>query len=327
MDTTTLTEKKQLLDSLKPLPLALVRSLNNWFTVELTYTSNAIEGNTLTQRETALIIEKGLTTGGKTLQEHIEAINHAKALESLGSFEKKPSELTVADIVSIHRILLKTINDATAGCYRVAPVHIAGSTVMMPNPHKIPDLMTEFVAWLTSTALTSYHPVTYASEAHYRFVSIHPFREGNGHTGRLLMNLLLMMHGYPPAILSKRDESATIASLEKAQLGEANNDYKQIIYTAVDRSLDIMLEAIKGKTEISTANKKTALKIGQLAYAVGVPVPTIRYWLKEGLIESTDVTASGYHLFTPEMIERCQRIQQLKSKRLTLNEIKKKLVY
>lgn len=241
---TQLSEKKCQLDRFQPLPPELIRNLDEWFKVELTYTSNAIEGNTLTRQETALVIEKGLTVGGKSLKEHLEAANHAKALNFIHTLlKKKPSELNVKDILAIHEMILRGIDDSNAGHYRSIPVRISGSTVIMPNPRKVPDLMGEFHRWLTSEH--DLHPVAYAGEAHYRLVSIHPFVDGNGRTARLLMNLLLLMYGYPPAIIRKRDRLAYLNALEKAQLSGAKSDYEDIIIHAVDRSLDIYLTAVQ----------------------------------------------------------------------------------
>jgi len=239
-----LTIKKQQLDGFRPLAPALVKNLENWFRVELTYTSNAIEGNTLTRRETAVVIEKGITVGGKTLKEHLEATNHAKALDFVHSIVgKKPAQLTAQDILTIHEIILKGIDDENAGHYRNVPVRISGSAVVLPNPRKVPDLMDEFKNFLTSK--NNLHPVEFAGEAHYRLVTIHPFVDGNGRTARLLMNLLLMMAGYSPAIIRTRDRLSYIGALEKAQLGGAKDDYRKIITRAVERSLDIYLQAIE----------------------------------------------------------------------------------
>lgn len=240
-----LSYKKKRLDDLRPLPQALVRNLDDWFRVELTYTSNAIEGNTLTRRETALVVEKGLTVGGKSLAEHLEARNHAHALDWIKEqVKRKPESLTEKDILHIHDIILKGIDDANAGHYRSVPVRIAGSTVVLPNPRKVPHLMQDFAQWLSCAQ--GLHPVELAAEAHYRLVSIHPFVDGNGRSARLLMNMILLMSGYPAAIIRKRDRLVYIGALEKAQLGGSKDDYFKIIANAVDRSLDIYLEAVAG---------------------------------------------------------------------------------
>jgi Fic family protein/DNA-binding transcriptional MerR regulator len=319
-----LTQKKKQLDALRPLPPELVRNLDEWFTVELTYTSNALEGNTLTRRETAVVIEKGLTVGGKSLKEHLEATNHARALDFVRSLvTKRPAQLTAKDVLDLHDIVLKGLDDENAGHYRRVPVRISGSVVVLPNPRKVPELMDDFQAWLTSAH--DLHPVAFAAEAHYRLVSIHPFVDGNGRTARLLMNLLLMMAGYPPAIIRKRDRLAYITSLEKAQLGGSKAAYETIIAKAAERSLDIYLKAAQGNVAADDMDSDELFKIGALAKAVGETVPTIRYWTKEGLLEVADVTDAGYQLYAAEMTARCKEIQRLKGERLTLREIKKRI--
>ncbi|MCY4042756.1 MAG: Fic family protein, partial [Candidatus Dadabacteria bacterium] len=202
-----LTSKKNLLDKLRPLPAVLSDNLSDWFRVELTYNSNAIEGNTLTRRETAMVVEKGLTVGGKTLREHLEAANHARALDWVSRrAESGKPRIGEKDVLHIHGMIMKGIDDSNAGLYRNVPVRIAGSPVVLPNPRKVPDLMRDFFKWLK--AERSLHPVAIASEAHYRLVTIHPFADGNGRTARLLMTLFLLLGGYPPAIIRKRDRAA-----------------------------------------------------------------------------------------------------------------------
>lgn len=318
-----LTDKKKRLDGFRPLPDTLVRNLDDWFRVELTYTSNAIEGNTLTRRETALVVEKGLTVGGKSLTEHLEATNHAHALDWVKEqVKRKPSNLTEKDMLHIHDIILKGIDDANAGHYRSVPVRISGSAVVLPNPRKVPDLMQEFVEWLKHSG--DLHVVELAAEAHYRLVTIHPFVDGNGRTARLLMNMILLMTGYPAAIIRKRDRLAYISSLEKAQLGGSKDDYLKIIAKAVDRSLDIYLKAANGE-DAEQPDSDALLKIGELAKQTGESNSTIRHWTKEGLLEVAEVTEAGYQLYAQDMVERIKQINALKEQRLTLQEIKNTL--
>lgn len=318
-----LTQKKHLLDQYRPLPKALVQNLDDWFRIELTYTSNAIEGNTLTRRETALVVEKGLAVGGKSLKEHLEATNHAHALDWVNELVKRlPAQINEKDVLYIHELILKGIDDASAGHYRNVPVRIAGSTVILPNPRKVLDLMTDFTFWLQQTS--ELHPIEFAAEAHYQLVTIHPFVDGNGRTARLLMNMILLMHGYPFAIIRKRDRLAYLAALEQAQLGGSKEAYLQLIAKSVDRSLDIYLKAARGGEEKLTAKGKL-FKIGAFASAVGEPTSTIRHWTKEGLLDVAEVTASGYQLYAPEMVERVKKIHALKKERYTLAEIKQKL--
>lgn len=316
--------QKRRLDSYRPLPPALVANLEDWFAIELTYTSNAIEGNTLSRAETAMVVEKGLTVAGKTIREHLEAINHAEALEWIKRLvSKKPAAITEHDILEIHRLILQKIDDTNASRYRTVSVQIAGSTVVMPNSAKIPQLMADFMQWLHTT---NDHPVQIAAEAHYKLVSIHPFVDGNGRTARLLMNVILLQHGYPPAIIKKENRSSYIAALERGQLQGKLKNYYQVIADALHYSLTIYLDAIEEKQEIKDLEKKQLLKIGELARLTDETVPTIRYWTNEGLLEVADYTDSGYQLYDPAMVNRVKKIRKLqKVKRFTIEEIGKML--
>jgi Fic family protein len=316
-------KKKSILDSARPLSKDLVLNLEDWFRIELTYTSNAIEGNTLTRQETALVVEKGLTVGGKSLSEHLEATNHAQALDWVKTQINKNSKLiNENDILNIHNIILKGINDAIAGHYRNVSVRISGSTVILPNPKKVPKLMEEFILWLQNS--NNLHPIELAAEAHYRLVTIHPFVDGNGRTARLLMNMILLMKGYPTAIIRKRDKLSYIKSLETAQLGGSKSNYMKLIAKAVERSLDIYLAAISGDSD-DDQDKVKLLKIGELAKAVDETTSTIRHWTKEGLLEIEEVTNAGYQLYSSDMIERISLIKHLKAQRFTIKEIKEKI--
>lgn len=319
-----LEEKKKRLDAFRPFATELVANLQDWFKIELTYTSNAIEGNTLSRADTALVVEKGLTVDGKTLQEHLEAVNHARAFEwILQKVSAGKHEITEQTLLDLHQLLLQKIEDMHAGRYRTVPVRIAGSTVIMPNALKVPELMSAFITWLH----TSHdHPLTLAIDAHYKFVSIHPFVDGNGRTGRLLMNLLLMQAGYPPAIIPKEQRKQYIASIEKAQLGGSLTDYYALMYDAVGRSLDIYLETLEGKEKEKILQKKSLLKIGELATLVQETVPTIRYWTNEGLLSIAEYSKGGYQLYDTNQVKIAKKIKTLKTlKRLTLAEIKKLL--
>ena len=323
MNYTSLTEKKAQLDAQRPLSTALLRNLEDWFRVELTYTSNAIEGNTLTRRETALVVEKGLTVGGKSLIEHLEAVTHARAVDWIrDQVARQPRELDGRDILELHTVVLKGIDDANAGRYRNVAVRISGSMVVLPNPVKVPGLMEEFAAWLRSPP--GLHPVELAAEAHYRLVTIHPFVDGNGRTARLLMNLILLMEGYPAAIIQKRERLAYITALEKAQLGGSKDDYLKLIARAVERSLNIYLKALQGDASAGI-DEAPLLKIGALAKCAGVANSTIRHWTKEGLLDVAETTASGYQLYAADMLERIKTIGALKAQRYTLQEIREEM--
>ncbi|HNT29559.1 MAG TPA: Fic family protein [bacterium] len=317
--------KKEKLDSFQPLPKALVDNLHNYLEIELTYSSNALEGNTLTRAETALVVEKGITVNGKTLREHLEAVNHAETFNWISQFaDKKINSINESLILKLHRHILSKIDNENAGKYRDIAVRIAGSRVIMPNPAKVPTLMADFIAWLPKATL---HPVELAIEAHLRFVSIHPFVDGNGRTGRLLMNLILMQAGYPPAIIRAEDRRVYINAIEKAQLSRDTKKYTAFMLDSIDRSLDVYLDAIDPKnSHTTTIEPQKLLKIGQLATSTGETVPTIRYWTQLGLLDVADQTKGGYQLYSTDMIRKATKIRKLqREKRLTLEEIKKLL--
>jgi Fic family protein len=320
------TQKKKELDKNRPLPSALVKNLEEWFKIELTYTSNAIEGSTLTRKETALVVEKGITVKGKTLKEHLEAANHAEALDFIKSLTtKKRSNITQKDLLKIHNLILSKIDDENAGKYRNVSVRIAGTEgVVFPNPSKVSQLMGEFVKWLHGQ--NKDHPAKIAADTHLKLVSIHPFVDGNGRTARLLLNLILMQNSYPPALIRKEDREEYINSINEAQTRENTDNYYKIIYKAINRSLNIYQKALSPGNISLFPGKKTLLKIGELSQETRESVVTIRHWTDIGLLEAASFTESGYQLYSRSMIDRATKIRKLqKEKNLSLTDIKKKL--
>lgn len=312
-----ITSLKEQLEELRPFPQEVLDNLEGWFEVELTYSSNAIEGNTLTRAETALVLEKGITVGGKPLKDHLEAINHKQALQAMKQMVQKPSIL-LEDILLLHKLILKGIDDINAGYIRTVPVRISGSMVVLPNPLKVPSLLEEFIDWMK---IQEEHPVRLAALAHYKLVTIHPFVDGNGRTARLLMNLILIKYGYPPAIISPKERLKYIKSLEKAQLGGSIEDYLSVIYQSVNHSIGIYLKALKQEKPISFEETSALLKIGELAKVVQESNSTIRYWTKVGLLEVVTTTPSGYQLYSKSMVDRCKHIRSLQQQRYTLDKI------
>ena len=234
-------QKKLELDAYRPLPNELVKQLYQWYAIELTYNSNAIEGNTLTKKETALVIEKGLTIAGKTVREHLEAINHAYALDFIEDLShKKKSDITLTTLLDIHRVILKGIDDDNAGRLRKVAVFIAGSDTEFPHPIKVLDLMTEFITWLHTSQEDI---VLIAMQAHFKLVAIHPFVDGNGRTARLLMNLLLMQAGYPPAVIEQSDRAEYINAIAHAEKTDDLTDFYNLILRALEKSLNRYLDA------------------------------------------------------------------------------------
>ncbi len=322
--------KKQRLDAHLPISKDLVKNSREWFKIELTYTSNAIEGNTLSRAETALVVKDGLTVENKTLVEHLEAVNHGEAIDwIMEKIDKGKQAITKKIILDLHQHILQKIDDTNAGRFRNVSVRIAGTTVILPNPAKVPELMDKFVWWLQNSNI---NPVTLAIEAHFKLVSIHPFVDGNGRTARLLMNFILLQAGYPPAIIRKEDRKQYLNSIEKAQLGGSLANYQVMMYEAVDRCLDIYLEMVEDRQQNKTSRdvinhvstKNNLLKIGELAKLTGETVPTIRHWTMEKLLEVADYSKGGYQLYDQKMVAVVSKIRELqRNKRLTLAEIKK----
>jgi Fic family protein len=207
-------EKKAQLDAMRPLDAAALLNLRKYYDLELTYTSNAIEGNTLTARETAEVIEHGVTIAGKRLRDHLEAVDHFEALQWVRGLAAQPAPLSEAVVTELHRRIVARSQPEIAGAYSTLPRRILGSGVVFPNPAKIPDLMAAFGARLETSAPS---PES-ALEAHLRLVSIHPFSDGNGRTARLLMNLILLRAGYPPVAVRPEDRLEYLAAIESAQL-------------------------------------------------------------------------------------------------------------
>lgn len=331
-----LTEKKKKLDSLKPLSEEASYNLEEWLKIELTYSSNAIEGNTLSRIETAEVIEKGVsaTISGKPLKDQLEAINHAKAIEFIKDLAKQRKGhqfITEADILAIHKIILSGIVDDFAGRYRQTLVIIRGSDVELPEAKDVPRLMGNFIKWLEDQQ--EEHPVKVAILAHYKFETIHPFVDGNGRVGRLLMNLILILNGYPMAII-KNEERAQY--LNAFKIGQGTNDWSllsNLVEEAVERSLDAYTNAAEGKAVLPAflgegieGNKEKLYKIGELAKVAGETIPTIRYWTKEGLLKAASFTKGGYALYDNSQIDKAKEVRYLQDEqRLSIAEIKAKL--
>lgn len=328
-----LTEKKQQLAAFRPLSPDLVQNIEEWLKVELTYTSNAIEGNTLTRIQTAEVIERGVTAviSGKSLKDQLEAINHAKALDfisALAAKRKGHQFITEQDILDIHRYILSSIDDAGAGVYRRVDVFIRGKDVEFPRPQLVPFLMKEFVHWLEGQQES--HPVRVASDAHFKFVTIHPFIDGNGRTGRLLMNLILLLNGYPMAIIKTEERTAYLDAIYKGQTQNDFADFYTIIENAVDRSLNVYLNANRGEFPLTPVTKSLTtgklLRLGELSVATGEKVATLAYWTRENLLPVQARTDGGYNLYDASLIARVKEIRHLQSiERLTLAEIKERL--
>lgn len=233
---------KRELDSKRPIPKETLRSLEESINLEWTYNSNGIEGNTLTLRETQIVLE-GITVGGKSIKEHLEAINHEKAILYLNDLVKEENTITEWNIKSIHQLVLKDINDENAGRYRRENVTIKGATHIPPDYLKVPELMEKLI--LSYESWKEFHPVIQAALLHGELVKIHPFVDGNGRTSRLLMNLDLMNHGYNPVIIKKEDRLEYYEALDKAHTTDDYTDFVKLITKLEIEILKKYLKLIK----------------------------------------------------------------------------------
>lgn len=225
-------------------PLASPQLINA-LDIEYTYESNRIEGNTLTLRETDLVVNKGLTVGGKPLREHLEAINHYEAILYIRELATRGAQLGEREIGQIHGLVLRGIDRENAGRYRKLPVMISGSRHIPPQPWAVPKLMEDYGLWLTGESLLL-HPVVRAAQAHERLVTIHPFIDGNGRTARLVMNLILLASGYPIANIPGDTESrlAYYDALEKANLENDRTEFVTLIAGQVLHNMRTLLQQL-----------------------------------------------------------------------------------
>jgi Fic family protein/DNA-binding XRE family transcriptional regulator len=213
--------------------------------LEYTFESNRIEGNTMTLRETDLVINEGLTISGKSMREHLEVINHQEAIAYIKHLMDKKSNLNEREVLSIHNLILRGINPEDAGRYRKVQVMIKGSSYMPPQPYMVPKEMEDFFVWYESHK-NALHPIVLAAELHERLVTIHPFIDGNGRTSRLIMNLILLQNGYVIANIKGNYESRMqyYTALETAQTKNNNEDFLLFIAQIEKESLERYLEII-----------------------------------------------------------------------------------
>lgn len=214
--------------------------------IEYTYDSNRIEGNTLTLHETDMVVNKGITIAGKGLREHLEAINHKEAIDFIKDVAQKKEPISERVLLDIHAIVLHSIDKDNAGKYRRVPVIISGSKHIPPQPYLLQPKMDELFQWYEANK-DSMHPVVLAAQMHEKLVSVHPFIDGNGRTARLLMNLILMQHGYPIANIKGDNETRRryYETLEEASSGD-NSAFLEFIEDVVIQSLTYYLKIIRG---------------------------------------------------------------------------------
>jgi len=233
-------EKKKRLDNLRPFSRLSLERLKKRFDILLSYNSNAIEGNTLSEGETRLVIEEGITIGGKSLKEHFEAKNHKRAIDFVEHIVTEKKDLDKKILCELSKIILNETIEEEIGTYRKRRVHVEGASFVPARPSIIEKQMGEFFKWLKTTSI----PVIEKSAiAHEKFTLIHPFIDGNGRIARLLSSIILMKEGYPPIIVLKTERKKYISTLDKAH----QLKYKPFVNffaRCVERSLTLYLEAL-----------------------------------------------------------------------------------
>jgi len=245
-------DKLIVLKKARPFPPYLVNKLREQFSIEMNYNSNAIEGNTLTLRETMLVLQQGITIKGKSLKDHLEVKNQAKAIEYLYDVVDSKKDIPLSEILirNLHSLVVQNVDGVEAGSYRTYDVRITGSKHTPPPAFDVPHQMRDLLNWYKENK-NKLDIITLATEFKHRFVAIHPFDDGNGRVSRLILNIILMKIGYPIVVILKNDRIKYYKALQKADKGKIED---LVLFTsqAVERSLDLYIKAIKNSTKENT---------------------------------------------------------------------------
>jgi Fic family protein len=229
-------EKKRRLDRLRPLPKDAMQKLLEDMRLRHTYHSDAIEGNTLTLQETKLVLEEGITIGGKPLKDHIEALNDAQAFDFMVQLVQKKTPLSQESIQQIHEIVTKGLLK-DSGKYRTGNVRISGSSINPPSYTKVISLMDDYIQTVKKISV---HPLKKAAYIHHQLAWIHPFFDGNGRVARLLTNLFFMQQGYPPVVLKQEQRNTYYHVLHQADNGHLS-PLAEFLAKAMNESLQLYL--------------------------------------------------------------------------------------
>lgn len=274
-------EKLHRLNKFRPLPVSVVKKLKKQFEIELIYNSNAIEGNSLTLKETYLVINEGITIKGKPLKDHLEAKNHQEALDYLYELIEKDKHSTFSEnlIRSLNQIIQQNIDKEWAGRYRNSGVIIGGADHKPPEAIAVPGLMNKLIKWYSNNK--EQHPVELASIIHHKLVNIHPFFDGNGRTSRLVMNIILMQSGFPLVVILKSDRQRYYKALASADKGNYSL-FVNFIARAVERTLDIYLKVLMPKQE----DKERYISLAELAKTTKFSAKYLNLLARNGKLEA-----------------------------------------
>lgn len=235
-------DKLKSLNAARPLPNVALNKIKEALSIEWTYNSNSIEGNTLNLKETQLVLQEGITIKGKSLREHFEAKNHEHAINYLYTLINPDYTFNSRDILTLHGLVLRTIEDDFAGRLRNGGVRISGANFIPPNANKVPELLDDLMVFINSNP-QELNVIELATFFHHKMVCIHPFFDGNGRTVRLAMNLILMKAGFPPAIILKNDRKKYYEALNQA----SNGNYAKLMLLmcqAIERTSNIYLSTL-----------------------------------------------------------------------------------
>ena len=279
---TRLEEKLAKLNKLRPLSKSAVQKLREKFQIEMTYNSNAIEGNSLTLKETFLVINEGITVKGKPLKDHLEAKDHHTALEFLYDLIDKNKRHTISEILirNLHHIIVQETDKEWAGRYRNANLIIGGAKHTPPNALQVPHLMRDLIIWL-NLQKSKTNVIELAALLHHRLVHIHPFFDGNGRTARLVMNVILMRTGYPLVVILKNDRKKYYDVLAKADSGKYEPLVK-FIAQSVERSLDIYLKTLTPATQ----KQEKFLPLAEIAKHTPFSAKYLNLLVRQGKLEA-----------------------------------------
>lgn len=237
-------EAQGAINALRPFSNEMNHQIKEYFRIGLTYSSNALEGNSLTISETKVVIEDGLTIAGKPLKDHYEATGHSDAFDHMYALAKGKT-ITQEDIKKLHALFYHRIDEKYAGVYRKVQAIITGSQYPVPKPDVLPKMMAKLIKDLPKLKKEN-HPVAYAAKVHKEFVFIHPFVDGNGRVARLLMNAALMQAGYTIAMIPPPKRSEYIGALEKAHKNDT--DFIVLIASCVYQTQQDFLRMANGKS-------------------------------------------------------------------------------
>ena len=272
--------KLKTLQSARPLSPAMVEKLRERFMLEMTYNSNAMEGNTLTLKETYLVLSEGITIKGKSLKDHLEVKNHHEALEFIFDLVEHNKQHTISEhlIRELQSLVIGNIDTSIAGHYRDVEVAITASDHQPPLATEVSSKMADLVNWYSQNQ-ANLHSIELAAIIHHRLVNIHPFADGNGRTARLLMNILLLQAEYPLVILLKNDRKKYYQTLSQA---DQNNlaPFVTFVARAVERSLDLYLDTIVP----NRSQDEQYLRLNQLAGKFSLTQKHLNLLAREGKI-------------------------------------------